>query len=175
MGVRLDRTETKAPFYSPGSPDCSFPTWGQALLLCLLGEGMAISGLPAWDNAISVSKSHWPFTGCYLYHLLFYHKSFLIFWPKDPQNPLASLTLHHPTDLSDISYSMLNTPTNYQEKSKTDCYCSTALMLDPAWPHHLTQGSQGVLKSFIFTHPKHPPGPEGICCIPLEFGGLPIR
>lgn len=56
-GVRLDRTETKAPFYSPGSPDCSFPAWGQALLLCLLGEGMAISGLPAQDNAIPVSKS----------------------------------------------------------------------------------------------------------------------
>lgn len=78
-GVRLDRTETKAPFYSPGSPDCSFPAWGQALLLCLLGEGMAISGLPARDNAISVSKSHRPFTGCYLQHLLFYYKSFLIF------------------------------------------------------------------------------------------------
>lgn len=65
-GVRLDRTETKAPFYSPGSPDCSFPAWGQALLLCLLGEGMAISGLPARDNATSVSESHRPVTGCCL-------------------------------------------------------------------------------------------------------------
>lgn len=29
-----------------------------------------------------------------------------------------------------------------------------------------------MLKTLIITHPKHPPGPEGIPCTVLEFGVL---
>lgn len=56
-----------------------------------------------------------------------------IIYSKHPQNLLASLAPRHPADPSNVSCSMLNTPTNYQGKYKRQTAITTAPNLPRPW------------------------------------------
>lgn len=178
VGVRLDRTKTKAPFYSPGSPAPS-----------LLGAKHCFSVCweRGWPFPVSQHETIPSLCPRLIDHLqaviynIFYSTT-RIFWFSDPKIlktylpvwPFAIQQIWVTSATACLTHPLI-IKGNPKQTGIRDHYPSTALKLGPVCPHRLTQGSQGVLKPLIITHPKHPPEPEGISCTLLEFGGLPTR
>lgn len=177
LGVRLDRTESS--FLLSRVTRLFLPCLGPSTASLFAGR--------RWPFPVSQHGTMPPLCPRVTNHLqaviynIFYSTT-RAFWFSDPK----TLKIHLPVwpfaiqQIWVTSATVCLTPPliikgNPKHAGIRDPYSSTALLLDPVCPHCLTQGSQGVLKPPIITHPKHPPGPEGIPCTPLEFGGLPTR